>query len=189
MTEFNGMNGDIVYVAHRVPVGRIPGESYGYKRSLAVTVDVRMERLTRQDEYETTTHTRVQRPLDFAITTAAWRPDGQDIVLGGSTIAPLRELATYGNGFTAEVIAELLSMAEYHLNGMTAGCVHQYVVYEDSDYGRRPDLVNTPACPETGYRYGHAWLVRELPYGFLSRVRDVFSHAADQSRIYDVQGG
>jgi hypothetical protein len=146
-----------------------------------------MERLTRQDAYETTTHKRVRRPLDFAITTSVWRPDGRDIVSGGATVEPLGELVSYANGFDAETAAKLVRMAEFHLNGMSAGCEHQTAVYEDGRYGRQISLTDTPACPVTGYRYGHAWLVRELPYGFLGHVRGVFSHATDQTRIYDAQ--
>lgn len=180
-----GLNGDRVFTAMDVPVGRVSGEAYGYARDLTVTIDVRMERLTRQTEYETTDHRKVRRPLDFAITTAVWRPDKRDIVSGGATVDPLRELTTYTNGFSDRVIAELLSMAEYHLNGMTAGCDHQTAVWEDGRYGRQISLTDTLPCPVTGYRYGSAWLVRELPYGFLSRVRAVFANATDQTRMYD----
>ena len=52
----------------------------------------------------------------------------------------------------------------WHLNDLRAGCAHQTeIFYEDSPYGRRVDLKATPACPETGYRYGSAWLVEEVP--------------------------
>jgi hypothetical protein len=192
--SFNGYNGVRVFTAKDVPVGTVPGEPYGYKRALTVTVDVRMERLTRRDSYETTTHTQVRRPLDFAITTSVWRPDGRDIVAGGATVEPLRELTTYRNGFTAEIVAELLELEPWHLNGMTAACEHQIgdvLVYEDDKYSPNGKRISTSktVCPVTGYKYGHAWLVRELPHGFTSRVRHIFASVKDQTRIYDAQDG
>jgi len=61
-----------------------------------------------------------------------------------------------------------------HLNGMTAGCEHQTRAPGSIDDA----LDNTPACPVTGYRYGTAWLYRELPaehvqtvLGFLNDCR------------------
>ena len=193
-----GLNGDPVFTARDVPVGKVSGEPYGHKgRTLTVTVDVRMERLTRRDTYETVDHDTVIAPLDFALTTAVWHPRKHDWVSGGATIEPLRKLISYTNGFDAHSVRELRRLAEWHLNAMQAGCAHQTVVYEDSDYGRRPSLDLTPACPDirsyhvvggrvTGYRYGHAWLVRVLPDDFLSRVHAVF---ARDGVSYDQEGG
>jgi hypothetical protein len=49
---------------------------------------------------------------------------------------------------------------EWHLNDMRAGCVHQDPPPGMSMTER---LKSVPPCPETGYRYGHAWLVEPLP--------------------------
>jgi len=168
-----GMNGTVVLNSGDVYIGKVPGEPYGYKRNLRVTVDVRMERLNRRPAYETTTHEMVTEPLDFAITTGVWQPSGRDIVSGGATVEPLHELTSLAPGVTPEMVAELIDMAAWHLNAMQAGCVHQEPRYRKNPrYGNTEiDLDNTPACPETGYRYGHAWLVHELPEGFEERVR------------------
>src|SRR5215469_14742086 len=120
-----GLNGEIVYKRERVRVGQVDGEAYGYKRPLWVTVDVTMEQLNRQPEYETTEHEHVSGPLDFSITTDVWRPDGRDIVSGGATVEPLRELVTYADGFDAEKAAALAALERWHLNAMRAGCAHQ----------------------------------------------------------------
>jgi len=167
-----GLNGEIALSREDVYVGTVPGTGYGYKRNLRVTVTVTMERLDRRDEYETTDHRKVRRPLDFSITTAVWHPDWRDIVSGGATVEPLAELTGYAPGFDAGKATALVKLAGWHLNGMTAGCDHVAPVMETDGYGRTvPSLDLTPPCPVTGYRYGSAWLVRELPAGFLDMVR------------------
>jgi hypothetical protein len=180
-----GLNGELVFNAKDVPVGRTGGEQYGYKRSLAVTVEVQMEILDRRDAYETVDHTMVTKPLDFAITTAVWQPGWNDMVAGGATVEPLRELVTYLNGFDAESVAALADLAEWHLNSMTAGCAHQGPpVMKDGTYGPEVDFDQTPPCPVTGYKYGSAWLLRPLPDGFHKRVRELFGKADDLSKIW-----
>lgn len=62
----------------------------------------------------------------------------------------------------------------WHLNDMRPNCAHQSYV------GPRPeDLPSIPKCPETGYRYGHAWLVEPLPDDVLSWVRAVAAKIGD----------
>jgi hypothetical protein len=108
------------------------------------------------------------------------------MVSGGATVEPLREVIAngrYERGMGASKVRALAKLERWHLNGLKAGCAHQTVVWEDSPY-RRPSLDLTPACPVSGYQYGHAWLVKLLPPGFLNLVRDLFS-GCDQTRIYD----
>jgi hypothetical protein len=167
-----GLNGVKVLDRSKVFVGTVPGAEYGYKRPLRVTVDIRMEKLTRRGEYETIEHAKVSEPLDFAITLDVWRPDGRDITSGGCDLSPLCELATFAPGFDQAKAQALFELGtRWHLNGMRAGCAHQQVVTEKDRYGREtPSLDKTPACPETGYRYGHAWLVEELPADFREQL-------------------
>jgi hypothetical protein len=154
-----GLNGEIIYQREDVRVGRTDGEAYGYKRPLWVTVSVSVEANDRQDAYETVNHDMVSRPLAFSITTGVWRPDGRDIVSGGATVEPLRELATFVHGFDAGKAEALAELDYWHLNALRAGCAHQ----EHSD----------DPCPETGYKYGHAWLVEELPDGFVQYLSEL----------------
>ena len=87
--EFNGMNGDKVLDTGDVTVGWINTPDYGYGRMRKpVTVHVRMERLKRREMYETVDHAYVAEPLDFAITTAVWRPNRTDMISGGATVEP-----------------------------------------------------------------------------------------------------
>lgn len=164
MKRFTGLNGDIAFKADDVPVGRVSGEPYGSKRTLLVTVSIRVEWLARQQEYETVDHKMVSRPLDFSITTAVWNSSLADIKSGGATVEPLRELRTFVNGFTPADAKRLAELGEWHLNGMRAGCIHQ-----------APNAgLDSPECPQTGYRYGSKWLVQELPDGVLAEVQEMF---------------
>jgi hypothetical protein len=82
-------------------------------------------------------------------------------------------MAAPAKGLTEDDIAHLVTVwKRYHLNGMQAGCAHQTIVWETGPYGeRRPSLALTPICPvqdadenvKKPYRYGSAWLVKELP--------------------------
>lgn len=185
--SYNGLNGTIlVNVPDRpgLTVGRVAGEEYGYANSLRVTVELRLERLERQDDYQTTAHDTVTRPLDFAITTAVWRPDGRDIVAGGATVEPLRRLVTFAPGWDAGKVAQLADLERWHLNGMQAGCSHQTVEWEESAYGRRPSLELTAPCPVTGYRYGSAWLLEPLPESFVPDLLELLAPAIADRRVY-----
>jgi hypothetical protein len=66
-----------------------------------------------------------------------------------------------GGALTVTEITDLVKVwREWHLNDMQAGCVHQT---PDPDMSMAERLKSVPPCPETGYKYGHAWLVKPLP--------------------------
>jgi hypothetical protein len=192
-----GLNGETVFDAENVHVGYVDGEGYGYRGRCPVTVDVRMERLDRRT-YETTDHRQVSKPVDFAMTAAVWQPNGADMIASGDAAEILAALTEFAPGWDAAKVAALAGLAPLHLNDMNAGCDHQAPVMEDDGYGgQRVSLDLTPPCrtpaamrlhpgePETdesparpgGYRYGSAWLLRDLPAGTLKRVRDLFRGA------------
>lgn len=194
---FNGLNGTILLNAPDSPgvtVGYVPGEPYGYKRKLRVTVEFRVERLERAETYETTTHTRVTAPLEFALTTAVWEPPTRtrerDIVTGGATIEPLVDVLEHGElapGFTREKVERLIEMFEqHHLNAMKAGCAHQTVALDPKGrgYDTHYALDHTPACPETGYRWGRSWLLEPLPEGFVDELLAMFAGPEFEGRVY-----
>jgi hypothetical protein len=88
----NGLNGTIMLNTgpDGLTVGKVPGAAYGYKRSLKVTVDVRIERLERHATYQTTGHEQVTGPLSLTVTTNVWQPGGGDIVAGPRSPRPCR---------------------------------------------------------------------------------------------------
>lgn len=68
----------------------------------------------------------------------------------------------------------------HHLNDMNAACDHmtpEMLARKDSentsDWQTR--MLDTVVCPETGYRWGHAWLSREIPADVLDRARALVS--------------
>lgn len=76
-----------------------------------------------------------------------------------------------GSGFattmTEATARRLVELADrWHLNTLRAGCAHQAPTVKRllaSGTPHRDLLDEVPPCPETGYRYGHAWLVEPLP--------------------------
>lgn len=91
---------------------------------------------------------------------------GDDFVSGGAGLPALPEHEImFDAGWSRARYGELRELAErWHLNTMRAACAHQTVVWASDRYGRQaPSLDLTPACPVTGYKYGHAWLVEPLP--------------------------
>jgi hypothetical protein len=99
-------------------------------------------------------------------------------VSGGQCTEVLRELVKLAPGFTREDIQALADLHETsHLNDMQAACDHQVIpeLPEDVNALNRTSwlLDNVRPCPLTGYRYGHAWLLRTIPGLTTQRVRDL----------------
>lgn len=66
-----------------------------------------------------------------------------------------------GGALTGTEIRSLVKVwREWHPNDMRMGCVHQD---PPPDMSVTERLAAVPSCPETGYRYGRAWLVEPLP--------------------------
>ena len=67
-------------------------------------------------------------------------------------------------------LADLARIADaWHLNDMRPACQH---MAPDFDRGDLP-VDQWPVCPVTGYRWGTAWLVEELPDDVVERVRQI----------------
>ena len=150
----------------RVFLGTGDGESWGYKRPVKVFARIELRRQssfgTDPREQETTDHRTVVDPIELAVTFDIIGPSGTD--LGGGAMGEDGLRAVTDRSIGAESWKRLARLIPWHLNGATAGCDHQTPVYETDRYGRRvPSLSKTAECPVTGYRYGHSWLVRELP--------------------------
>lgn len=188
MPDFNGHNGTIMLNTNTMeglPVGSAPGEPYGYSHKVGVRVHVRVERLERRETYEGTQHETLVRPLDLSVTTSVTSPRGTDMVAGGNTRDPLREVTEPSRFWTLGTLAALATLGDrWHLNGMRAGCAHQDVVWEDTGLGRRPSLDRTAPCPHTGYRYGSAWLVEPLPARVLGDLMGLLHGPIENRNVY-----
>jgi hypothetical protein len=110
-----------------------------------------------------------------------------DIDFAGQCGDELAHVAQPAKGWTAEQLADLLAIwDEWHLNDLTAGCAHQHPWVMPDRYGRNvPSLMFTKRCPETGYRYGHGWLVRTLPADVVTRVREHMDRLDGTSALGD----
>lgn len=75
-----------------------------------------------------------------------------------------------------------------HLNGLNAGTPYQdsWIRNREENLGRKltsgERLVETPADPETGYKYGSSWLYRDAPADDIAEVLDAMRSAQSISR-------
>lgn len=126
---------------------------------------------TASEAAEAVTHEAVTEVTRLSMTAEVFEPRKRDAYMAGQCIEALAEITKPASGLTPEAIEDMRAVWDrWHLNDMRAGCAHQKVVWETGPYGNRPSLDLTPRCPETGYRYGHAWLYEPLPSDVLQRV-------------------
>jgi hypothetical protein len=147
-----------------------------------VIVIVEIENVRNPGVWPTVTHGEISDPLNLSIMGEVWEPGDRrrhDASRCGQVTDSLLEIVKPAEGWTLEEVRELHDIWErWHLNTMVAACAHQEVVYEDSAYGRRPSLDKTPACPETGYRYGSKWLTDPLPTDVIARIEHLMRERA-----------
>lgn len=79
-------------------------------------------------------------------------------------------------GWDLDQIAELAAYwRRWHLNDMQAGCVHMEKFIPSRNIASAGDNWHIrPTCPITGYRWGNAWLVEDLPEAIANRIRGWF---------------
>lgn len=96
----------------------------------------------------------------LSITGSAVAPRARSISSCGQILDDLAGVVDYrGSAFDDAAVGVLLILWErWHLNDMRAACAHMDLP-ADRSYEARRDIT----CPETGYRYGSAWLVAPLP--------------------------
>jgi hypothetical protein len=89
---------------------------------------------------------------------------------GGQCVDTVAAVVKPAPGVAREDVARLVEIwRAWHLNDMRAGCDHvPEPLFESSKGYPQADLVNTPACPASGYRYGHAWLYKQPPADVLA---------------------
>lgn len=122
---------------------------------------------------ETVDHRDVETVTRLSMTGKVHEGHRREPVVAGQCKEALLEV-TIPVGFTMEQVHDMhATWDRWHLNDMKAACAHQTVVWETHPrYGyRQPSLDQTPRCPKTGYRYGHAWLYDPLPSDVLAKVK------------------
>lgn len=135
----------------------------GRKNNEAV-VEIRLEKKSVWSPYQSISHE--QKPegyetikLTFSLT--IWQPRKKDITAWYS-----------GNGFSEsglfkhnkkfQRLCELA--ARWHLNAMKPGCEHQI-----TGPCNNPTIMSQ-VCPESGYKYGSAWLFEEVPQEIVNEI-------------------
>lgn len=64
--------------------------------------------------------------------------------------------------------------SEWHLNDLNPNCIHQVAFNCNCDDYKEKSDAETKRCPN-GYRYGSAWLVKELPQQVIDEITSLFS--------------
>ena len=145
-----------------------------------VRVEMRLRVANPDQPRETVDHATIEAgTVELSVTYVEYRgnprpntatdniPDSRWVAFGAGVAQALSHVKQ------TDEVRQLATLAErWHLNAMKAGCAHQDVVWEDSNYGRRPSLKLTAPCPVTGYRYGTAWLAEPLPADVLVQVAE-----------------
>ena len=154
---------------------------YGRGRNIN-SVDVEVE-LRDRDGY-----------LELSICASIWNGNHTDIICGGQCLDEIKEFRDSLKN--PELFDELYALwKEWHLNGMNAGtpeqtkavnewCAnHQYDYTEIVEHLKELGLYEVPYTGKAIgkeynnelYRYGSAWLIRELPDEVVKRVTEILS--------------
>lgn len=107
------------------------------------------------------------RGNEFAASAMVYRHNS--FALGGQCLDYPEVLDLIQNGKLCEedktIYLEIFRLwKNYHLNGMNAGCEHQ-----------KKGTPGGGVCPICGYRYGSAWLYREIPKKDLEAIKHLFT--------------
>jgi len=142
-----------------------------------VWLEIKLEVQNPRDTDRTTEHEPITAPFYRLSIMGSGVDKGRrlpayDIDFGGQIVDHVRAITHPSPEWTVADLAALADLWDrWHLNDMRAGCAHVTPVMEDR-YGRTvPSLDSTPACPESGYRYGHAWLTELMPDEVIAAVR------------------
>lgn len=134
---------------------------------LWIRVELRRQPTAR--DWQTVDHRTVSDPLELGISGLVVPKGRRTVGGGGQTVRELGSVIAaerFADGMTAEDLGELFRVwKRWHSNAFRAGCVHQPKP-SNTDEGLAMD-----PCPETGYRWGSAWLAEVLPDDVAEWVR------------------
>jgi hypothetical protein len=126
-----------------------------------VAVELRSE--YRRGPFQTIDHREVPGVWRIGVSGLAWYGNEREPSSAGQIVEHLDSIDAPADGWTGEDVADLVKFwRRWHLNDLHAGCAHQPDATTQPGWTTSDKLDNTPPCPETGYRWGTAWLVEEL---------------------------
>jgi hypothetical protein len=133
-------------------IGRITGEGI-----VRVNIELIRSEVTRR----TIDHDYVENPWAFSVSGSVWRArNSPDCHSAGQIIDTVRRIKT-------PAVQELCRLwKRWHLNELRGACVH---MTPSATY----DPATAPVCPETGYRYGAAWLTEVIPDNEIATIREM----------------
>lgn len=138
-----------------------------------------------QGTWQTVDHSEIIDPWCLSLTSAIFtgrKNISRNHVASGATLEHLGEIVTAAPGYNLAEVRELHAIGtEWHLNTVYPGCVHMEVP-EGTNVGELLDMGIT--CPESGYRWGHAWLTRPLPDGIRNRFIDLMNKGRGEKADY-----
>lgn len=119
-------------------------------------------------EAETTDHRKIKSFKVLSISGFARQRIGADYAYCGQIYDELNDKNIRRWLLPKENIKGLVTIwKRWHLNGLNSGCIHQ----KAGDY-TNPKIAGQ-VCPKTGYKYGTAWLVEELPQGLEEKIEQL----------------
>lgn len=134
---------------------------------------------------QTTTHETVCEPETLSLTSAVFKGKkniSRNHITSGATLEDLGRITRPAPGYSLDDVRELHRIGtRWHLNTMRAACAHMEVPEgKTSAEPLNPKIV----CPETGYRWGTAWLVEPLPDDVRDRFVTLMSQGEEQDADY-----
>ena len=114
----------------------------------------------------------------------------------GQITERLTDIAKPAAGWDFGEIRELAQIwKRWHLNDLNAACAHmdtETLVREPDGFGgERIACGAANTCPESGYTYGHAWLVEPLPDDVIDDIKHLMRDRSSDlyaERGYDMSG-
>lgn len=95
----------------------------------------------------------------FSMSGNVWNRTKTDIYCGGQIVDQIAKLFPHNKR-----VQEMFEVwNQWHLNDMQAGCEHQRKLGWDKNE------INAP-CPTCGYKYGSAWLKKEIPHEIIEKI-------------------
>lgn len=124
-----------------------------------------------------TDHSERPAPDCISVTWEVTRPNSRMIESAGQVPPEDRVIARRHARDATPEVREFIEQLwlDHHLNDMHAECEHmttEMLSKRDGETGSewQKRMLETVVCPLTGYRWGRAWLAREVPVDVLTRT-------------------